>query len=111
MVGECHDESSGGSESGGSSSVWEAHCASSVGSFQEGDAVDFVRQEPLTAGEVEHLGLDPSGVYWWWNIVCVRDGAVLAMREIVVAENESVSPGVIRDRVRARLGIVVRTAA
>jgi hypothetical protein len=103
VVGECHEESSGGSESGGSADVWEAHCASTVGPFQDGDSVDFVRQEPLTAGEVEHLALDPSGVYWWWNIVCVRNGTAVAMREIVVEETETAPPEVIRDRVGARI--------
>jgi hypothetical protein len=85
------------------SGVWAAQCAAGNGAYREGDTVDFVRQEPLTAGEVEHLGLDPSGVYWWWNLVCVRDGVVLSMREIVVSEGESVPPAVIRDRVRTRI--------
>ena len=103
VVGECHDESPDGSESGGSADVWEAHCAASAGPYREGDTVESVKYEQVEEAEVEHLGLDPSGVYWWWNIVCVRDGNAVAMREILVEETETVPPEVIRDRVRARI--------
>lgn len=100
--GECHEDSSGGSDGGGQSDVWNAHCAAEIGAYQGGDEVEFVRMEPLTEGDVEHLGLDPSGVYWWWNVVCLRGGEAVFQREIMVEES-SVAPEVVRNRARARL--------
>lgn len=103
VIGECHGESSGGSGSGGSSGAWEARCAAPVGPYREGDTVEFYWTEPLTEDEVIQIGLDPTVVYWWVSIVCVRDGAPAATNEIVVEENPTVSPEVIRDRATARI--------
>lgn len=103
VVGECHGGDSGGSGSGAASDTWDAHCASEAGSYQQGDTVDFVRVEPLTEGDVDHLGLDPSGVYWWWNVVCLRGGEAVFQREILVEESVAVAPEVVRDRARARI--------
>lgn len=103
VVGECHEGDSGGSSSGAAADTWNAHCAAEVGAYEEGDAVDFVRVEPLTEGDVEHLGLDPSGVYWWWNAVCLRGGEAVFQREIMVEDSSAVAPEVVRDRARARI--------
>ena len=32
------------------------------------------RRIQLSPGDVENLGFDPTGEYWWWNVTCWRDG-------------------------------------
>lgn len=103
VEGECREEASGGSGGAAGSAVWDIHCAAEAGSYQGGDEVEFVRMEPLTEGDVEHLGLDPSGVYWWWNVVCLRGREAVFQREIMVEESSAVAPEVVRDRARARI--------
>jgi hypothetical protein len=40
-----------------------------------GDEIEFYRTDQLTPEDVEHLGFDSTGEYWWWNVTCWRDGA------------------------------------
>ena len=103
VVGECHGNTPGRPGGGSEDSRWARYCATEVGPFQDGDRVEFVEVEPLTEGDVAHLGFDPSGEYWWWNLVCWRDGEAAYMFEFAVEVTAPVAPELIRDQAAARI--------
>lgn len=103
VVAECHGATPGRPGSVDVSELWGSYCAAWVGGFLPGDGVEFVATDPLTVGDVEHLGFDPTGVYWWWNVTCFRDGEPVHMHEFAVEETPPVPPEVLRDIAAARL--------
>lgn len=103
VEGECSEESPGQPGSSSIEEVWDAYCTSRVGPYQQGDTVAYERSEPLTEGDIEAHGLDPSGEHWWWFVHCVRDGVAVAGVEILVTDTPGVPPEVIRDRAAARI--------
>lgn len=103
VSGECQEESTRQPGSSSVEEVWMAYCTSRVGPYQAGDTVVYERSEPVTEGDIEFHGLDPSGEHWWWFIHCVRDGVAVAGVEILVTDTPGVPPEVIRDRAAARI--------
>lgn len=103
VSGECHGSTPGRPGSRDVHELWDAYCAASVGSYQEGDRVEFVETEPLTEGDIVHLGFDPTGEYWWWNLMCWRDGEAVYQYEFAVEVTAPVSPEVLRDEATARI--------
>jgi hypothetical protein len=103
VSGECHGSTPGRPGSRDVHELWDAYCAASVGSYQEGDRVEFVETEPLTEGDIVHLGFDPTGEYWWWNLMCWRDGEAVYQYEFAVEVTAPVSPELLRDEATARI--------
>ncbi len=100
---ECHGNTPGRPGGGSVSALWDRYCASSVGDFQDGDEVELIPTDPLTEGDIEYLGFDPSGEYWWWAVFCYRDGELVHSFEFAVEVTAPVPPEVIRDRAAARI--------
>jgi hypothetical protein len=103
VVAECHGQTPG--RPGGSTvhETWDIYCSAAVGEYREGDEVKFYTTDQLTPGEVEHLGFDPTGEYWWWNVTCLRDGDPAHSHEFAVEVTPPISPETIRDIAAARL--------
>lgn len=102
--GECGTESPGEPGSSSEEEQWEANCAAAAGPYREGDQVEWIRSDQLVEGDIEELGLGPSGEYWWWGIYCYRDGStVYESPEFAVASTPPVSPEVMRDEAAARI--------
>lgn len=102
VVGECHGQEPG---QGGTRTVhelWDIYCAE-AGPFQEGDEVGFYEVAPVGPEEVELMGLDPTGEYVWYDVICWRDGRGLTDYPIIVEVTPPVPPEVIRDRAVARI--------
>jgi len=103
VVAECHGQTPGRPGGRTVHETWDTYCAAAVGKYQEGDKVEFYATDPLTPGEVNHLGFDPTGEYWWWNMTCWRDGTPAHSYEFAVEVSAPVLPEAIRDAVAARL--------
>jgi hypothetical protein len=84
------------------SEVWDIYC-SAAGPFQEGDEVGFYEIGPVTPDEVVMFGLDPTGEYVWYDVICWRDGRGNIEIPIIVEITPPVAPEVIRDIAAARL--------
>ena len=102
VVGECHGQDPGRPGTTSVHELWDIYCSES-GPYQEGDDVGFYEVAPVSADEVEMLGLDPTGEYVWYDVICWRDGRGDVEYPIVVEVTPPVSPEVIRDTAAARL--------
>ena len=103
VVAECHGQTPGQPGSRTVHETWDIYCAAAVGEFQEGDEVDFHPTDQFSPGDVEFLGFDPTGEYWWWNVSCWRVGVPVYSYEFAVEVSPPVAPEVIRDVAAARL--------
>ena len=103
VVAECHGRTPGQPGSGSVHQLWDRYCRSTVGAFREGDEVELYPVDPLSEGDVAYLGFDPTGEYWWWGVICWRDGEAVGSYEFAVEVTPPVSPEVIRDRAAARI--------
>jgi hypothetical protein len=103
VVAECHGQTPGQPGGGTVHETWDIYCVAAVGEYREGDEVDFRATDQLSPGDVENLGFDPTGEYWWWNVTCWRDGAPAHAFEFAVEVTPPVAPEVIRDVAAARL--------
>jgi hypothetical protein len=92
----------GRSGSRSTSDVWDTYC-SAAGPFRAGDDVGFYEVTPVTPDEVVTFGLDPTGEYVWFDVICWRDGRGIVEVPIIVEIGRPVSPEVIRDIAAARL--------
>jgi hypothetical protein len=103
VVAECHGQTPG--QPGGRTvhETWGIYCSAALGVFVEGDEVTFDQIDQLTPQDVEHLGFDPTGEYWWWSVTCWRDGEVAHSHEIAVEVTPPVPPETMRDIAAARL--------
>lgn len=103
VVAECHGRTPG--QPGGRTvhEAWDIYCADAVGVYREGDEVEFYATDQLSPGDVEHLGFDPTGEYWWWNVTCWRDAESAYSYEFAVEVTPPVPPEAIRDVAAARL--------
>jgi hypothetical protein len=102
VVGECHGEDPGGRGGTSVHELWDIYCGD-VGAYQEGDEVAFYEVAPVTPEEIESFGLDPTGEYVWYDVICWRDGRGEGDYAIIVEVTPPVPPEVIRDRATARL--------
>jgi hypothetical protein len=102
VVGECHGEDPGRPGSTSVHELWDRYC-SDVGPYQEGDEVGFYEVGPVTPDVVELMGLNPTGEYVWYDVICWRDGRGEGDYSIIVEVTPPVAPEVIRDRAAARL--------
>lgn len=102
VVGECHGSDPGRPGTTSVHELWDIYCAD-VGPYQEGDEVNFYEVAPVDPEEIELLGLDPSGVYVWYDVICWRDGRGEGDYSIIVEDSPPVPPEVIRDTAAARL--------
>ena len=102
VVGECQGVILGQPGGGSVHELWDFYC-SADGSYQEGDEVGFYEVVPLEAVEVEAYGLDPTGEYLWYDVICWRDGRSGVEVLIIVEVASPVRPEVIRDVAAARL--------
>jgi hypothetical protein len=102
VVAECHGQTPG--QRGGRTvhETWDFYCAA-IGPYQEGDEVEFSSTDELNPGDVEQLGFDPTGEYWWWNVTCWRNGEPAHSHEFAVEVTPPVRPEAIRDVAAARL--------
>lgn len=103
VVGECHAVDPGRQGSGTVVEAWNRNCADAAGPYQDGDEVEWLQTDQLTEGDVLHLGLDPTGEYWWWGVFCYRDGVLVYSYEYAVEVTPPVPVDVIRDRASARI--------
>jgi len=103
VVGECHGNTPGRPSGGSVHAVWNRYCAAAAGEYREGNLVEWLQTDQLTEGDVVHLGLDPTGEYWWWGVFCYRDGVLVYSYEFAVEVTPPVPPEVIRDVAAARL--------
>ncbi|MEX2134490.1 MAG: hypothetical protein WEB67_10145 [Acidimicrobiia bacterium] len=102
VVAECHGVTPG--QPGGRSvhELWDVYCTD-AGPFQEGDEVGFYEVAPVAAEEIELFGLDPTGEYVWYDVICWRDGRGDIEVQIIVEVTPPVLPEAIRDVAAARL--------
>ncbi len=103
VVAECHGRTPGQPGSGSVHRLWDVYCARTAGEYREGDEVELFPSDPLFGNDVAHLGFDPTGEYWWYIVVCWRDGEVVETYEFAVEVTPPVPPEVIRDVAAARL--------
>ena len=103
VIGECHGQTPGRPGRRTVHETWNIYCAVAVGEYQEGDEVEFYATDQLTPGDVEYLGFDPTGEYWWWNVTCWRNGERAYSYEFAVEVTPPVPPEAIRDVAAARL--------
>ena len=103
VVAECHGQTPGQPGTWTVHETWDIYCAAAVGDYQEGDEVEFYATDQLSPGDVEHLGFDPTGEYWWWNVTCWRNGEPVHSHEFAVEVTPPVPPEAIRDVAAARL--------
>ncbi len=103
VVAECHGRTPGQPGSGSVHQLWDIYCARRAGEYREGDEVELYPSDPLFESDVAHLGFDPTGEYWWWGVICWRDGEVVHSYEFAVEVTPPVPPEVIRDEAAARL--------
>jgi hypothetical protein len=82
--------------------VWDFYC-SAAGPYQEGDEVGFYEVAPVAEDEIAMFGLDPTGEYVWYDVICWRDGRGDIEVQIIVEVTPPVPPEVIRDVAAARL--------
>lgn len=102
VVAECHVVIPGQPGDRSMNEVWDSYC-SAAGPFQEGDEVGFYEVGPVTPDEVVMLGLNPTGEYVWYDVICWRDGRGDIEVQIIVEITPPVAPEVIRDIAAARL--------
>ncbi|MDF1597860.1 MAG: hypothetical protein P1T08_17405, partial [Acidimicrobiia bacterium] len=102
VVGECHGIVPGEPETYTMNELWDYYCAD-AGPFREGDEVGFYEVGPVEPDEIELFGLDPTGVYVWYDVICWRDGRGDIEVQIIVEVTPGVPPEVIRDIAAARL--------
>lgn len=102
VVGECHGDDPGRPGSTSVHELWNIYCAD-VGPYQEGDEVAFYEVAPVDPDEIELFGLDPTGEYVWYDVICWHDGRGEGDYSIIVEITPPVPPEVIRDRATARL--------
>lgn len=103
VVAECHGQTPGQPDGRTVHETWDVYCADAVGEYQDGDEVEFYATDQLTPGDVEYLGFDPTGEYWWWNVTCWRDGQQAHSFEFAVEVTPPIPPEAIRDVAAARL--------
>lgn len=102
VVGECHGVDPGNPGTTSVHELWDIYCTD-AGPYQEGDEVGFYEVGPMNPEEVELMGLDPTGEYVWYDVICWRDGRGLTDYPIIVEVTPPVPPEVIRDRAAARI--------
>ncbi len=102
VVAECHVVTPGQLGDRSMNEVWDSYC-SAVGPFQEGDEVGFYEVAPVTPDEGILFGLDPTGEYVWYEVICWRDGRNDTEVQIIVEVTPPAAPEVIRDVAAARL--------
>jgi len=103
VVAECHGQTPGQPGSGSVHETWDRYCATGAGEYREGDEVELYSVDPLSEGDVAYLGLDPTGEYWWWGVICWRDGEAVDSYEFTVEVTAPVPPEAIRDVAAARI--------
>ena len=102
VVGECHGEDPSQPGSTTVHELWNRYC-SDAGPYQEGDEVGFYQVGPVTLDEIDLLGLDPTGSYLWYDVICWRDGREATERQIIVEDTPPVPVEAIRDQASARI--------
>ncbi|MDF1596592.1 MAG: hypothetical protein P1T08_10940 [Acidimicrobiia bacterium] len=102
VVGECHGIVPGEPETYTMHELWDYYC-DAAGPFQEGDEVGFYEVGPVEPDEIELFGLDPTGEYVWYDVICWHDGRGDIEIQIIVEVTPGVPPEVIRDIAAARL--------
>lgn len=102
VVGECHGVTPGQPGRGTGQGLWDRYC-SDAGPYQEGDEVEFLPVGPVSADELELFGLDPTGEYVWYDVMCWRGGRFDVEVQIIVELAPPVAPEAIRDVAAARL--------
>lgn len=102
VVAECHVVTPGQPGDHSMGEVWDRYC-SAVGPFREGDEVGFYEVGAVTEDEVVMFGLDLTGEYVWYDVICWRDGFGNIEIQIIVEVAPPVDPEVIRDIAAARL--------
>lgn len=102
VVAECYVVTPGQPGDHSMNEVWDIYCIA-VGPFQEGDEVGFYEEVSVTPDEVVMFGLDPTGEYVWYDVICWRDGRSNIEVQIIVEITPPVAPEVIRDIAAARL--------
>ncbi|MEX2652893.1 MAG: hypothetical protein WD473_10690 [Acidimicrobiia bacterium] len=102
VVAECHGATPG--QPGGRSvhELWDIYCTD-AGPYEEGDEVGFYEVAPVATDEIELFGLDPTGEYVWYDVICWRDGRGDIEVQIIVEVTPPVPPEAIRDVAAARL--------
>jgi hypothetical protein len=73
VVGECHVVLPGQPGDYTVHELWDSYCAA-VGPYQDGDEVGFYEEAALEPAEIDAFGLDPTGEYAWYDVICWRDG-------------------------------------
>ena len=101
--GECHGEEPGRPGSSSMSDLWARYCSDDAGPYLEGDEVAFYESGPPSPEDLEARGLDPSGEYMWFHVICWRDGREAVEIPIIIEVTPPVSPVVLRDRAMARI--------
>jgi hypothetical protein len=99
---ECRGEAPGGSGSSTMEELWARYCTD-AGPYRPGDEVGFYEVAPVSPEHVEAVGLDPTGEYVWYDVICWRDGREAAEVQIIVEVTPAVPPEVVRDQVAARI--------
>lgn len=102
VIAECHAGTPGQSGDRSMSKVWDRYC-SDAGPFHDGDEVGFYEIGAVTTDEVPVYGLDPTGEYVWYDVICWRDGRSTVEAPIIVEIAPAVAPEVIRDIAAARV--------
>ena len=102
VVAECHVVTPGQPGDRSMSDVWDIYC-SAAGPHRDGDEVGFYEVGPVIPDEVVMFGLDPTGEYVWYDVICWRDGLIRIETLIIVEITRPVAPEVIRDIAAARL--------
>ncbi len=102
VVAECRVVTPGQPGDRSMSEVWDMYCGA-VGPFREGDEVGFYEVGPVMLDEVVMFGLDPTGEYVWYDVICWRDGRGSIEIPIIVEATPPISPETIRDVAAARL--------
>ena len=102
VIGECHGVTPGQPGSRSVHELWDFYC-SAAGPYQEGDEVGFYEVAPVAEDEIAMFGLDPTGEYMWYDVICWRDGRGDIEVQIIVEVTPPVPPEVIRDVAAARL--------
>jgi hypothetical protein len=102
VVGECHGTDPGGSGSSTVNELWARYCGD-ASPYRPGDEVGFYEVAPASPEHVEAAGLDPTGEYVWYDVICWRDGVEAAEVQIIVEATPAVSPVVVRDQAAARI--------
>ena len=96
-------------EPGERHSLWDAFCTSAAGPWQEGDAVNVVFVDNLFDPDDIANGLDPTGQYAIYDLVCQRGSTIVRIVTVIVTISPPVSTEEIRDAATARLVVPAPT--